>query len=107
MCAITLRVLITGYHNETWDLMDRGQERDSNLPMCHVRRIVGDEATVWRLVKRTSRNGIVGWYNVGQFIPHFHGFRRAPETNGKKLSTSRIDLTLLSFAEAGHANAYA
>lgn len=97
--------MITSNLPEAWNLMDRGIDRESGHEMCHVRRITFDgqkRATVWRLVKRTSRNGIVGWYNVGQFLPNFNGFRPAPERHGKKLSNSRTDLTLIDFAEQGY-----
>lgn len=103
MCY-TQRMLITGYHNEAWDLMGRGTDKDSGLPMCHVRRTVlgTKRTTVWRLVQRPK-----GWYNVGQIVSTGNGFRPSPERLGKKLSNSRIDLTLLSFAQEGHPNAYA
>lgn len=96
----------TGIGTDRWDLMNRGTDSETGLPMCHVRRItfgvLRDNATVWKLVQRPN-----GWYNVGQFVYGVNGFRPTPEKNGVKLSGSRIDLTLRSFAETGHGNAYA
>lgn len=98
---------ITSYFPETWDLLSRGTTPDG-LPMCHVRHQKADvegHTTVYRLVQRAK-----GWYNVGRLttIPGKPGgFIPAPERLGKKLSGSRMDLTLLSFAETGHGSAYA
>lgn len=97
--------MITSYHDEAWRLMDHGTDRETGLPMCHVQRLINDGSNryiTWRLIKRTSRNGIVGWYNVGQFMTGCERFRRSPEKHGKKLSNSRTDLMLINFAEKGH-----
>lgn len=95
----------TSHLPESWDLMNRGTDPVTGQPMCHVRRVkheATDKVTVWRLVLYPN-----GWRNRGQFIPHFQGFRPTPERHGVKLSNSRIDLTLKSFAEHGHGVAYA
>lgn len=97
--------MITSYSPESWDLMNRGTDQDTGFACCHVRRVTRDavtRATVWKLVRRPN-----GWYNVGQYLGGFTGFRPAPERNGVKLSGSRTDLTLRSFAEEGHGHAYA
>lgn len=95
--------MITTYHDEKWHLVSRGSE--DGLPQAIVRRVSNGRATTWKLIQRPN-----GWYNVGQWI-HFSGrpsgFRACPERNGVKLSGSRTDLTLLSFAQEGYAHAYA
>lgn len=96
-------MLITGYENETWTLMNRGVDPASGQDMVHVRRVgIDARACVWRLVRYPN-----GWRNVGQYIGSLPGYRPTPEKRGKLLSNSRIDLTLRSFAESGHANLYA
>lgn len=98
-------MLITGYHSEDWSVLNRGVAKDHDgQPMCHVKRVKADgRVIVFRLVRYPN-----GWRNVGQFIPsHFDSFRPTPEKRGVKLSQSRIDRTLASFAETGHGNLFA
>lgn len=97
--------MITGYSPEQWDLQSRDIDPETGFDRCHVRKLFLDtteRVTVYRLVRFPD-----GWRNVGQFIPHFKGFRACPEKRGVKLSNSRLDLTLRSYAETGHGHAYA
>lgn len=95
----------SGYFPEKWDLMNRGIDPETGFPICHVRRQnLGAEkrATVWKLVQYPN-----GWRNVGQFLPGFPGFRPCLERKGVKLSNSRLDLILRSYAETSHGHAFA
>lgn len=86
---------------EAWEFVGRGKDPETDLPMVMVARQKydgqHDRMTIWKLVQRTN-----GWYSVGQFISK-GVYRKFPETNGVKLSNSRIDQILLSFATKGYA----
>lgn len=97
---------ITSFNPERWELQGRGIDPETGHECCYVRRTTlrpTPQVCTWRLVNYPGK----GWRNVGQFLVHFKGFRRVPERYGVVLSGSRTDLTLLSFAESSHGNAYA
>lgn len=78
---------------EDWSLLARSIEDGRNV--CYVAREkhdVVDRLTVWKLVEYPN-----AWYSEGQWISK-GVYRRFPEKKGVKLSDSRIDQTLLSFA---------
>lgn len=82
---------------ERWELVGKGRDIETGLPMVLVAREKEDprlRMTVWKLLKRPN-----GWYSVGQWISKGR-WRSFPETNGVKLSDSRIDQILLEFANA-------
>lgn len=81
---------------ERWGLLYRGRDPDTGYPMVLVAREKVDCAarlTVWKLVKRPN-----GWHNVGQWISQGR-WRGYPEKNGVKLTDSRIDTALRTYAE--------
>lgn len=78
---------------ERWELIGKAEE--NGLKVVYVGRIKHDymdRMTVWKLVKRAR-----GWYSVGQWISQGR-WRSFPEKNGVKLSGSRTDRILLSYA---------
>lgn len=80
---------------ERWEAIGKGTDPESGLPMVFVAREKTDferRLTVWKLVKRPN-----AWYSVGQWISQGR-WRRFPETNGVRLSDSRIDQILRSYA---------
>lgn len=81
---------------ERWELVGKGRDQETGLPMVLVAREKEDPTlrlTVWKLLKRP--NG--AWYSVGQWISK-GCWRSFPEKNGVKLSDSRIDQILLGYA---------
>lgn len=84
---------------ERWGVVGRGTDPDTGFPMCLVAREKWDtetRRTVFKLVKRSN-----GWHNTGQYISK-NRFRKSPEKNGAKLSTSRLDSVLRDYAEQGY-----
>lgn len=82
---------------ECWQLIGRGIDEETGLPMVFVGRETYDvtiRQTIWKLVKHSK-----GWSSVGQWISK-GTYRKFPETNGVKLSDSITDQTLLRFAES-------
>lgn len=79
---------------ERWELI--GKAVEDELPVAYVAREKTDfcqRLTVWKLVLREG-----SWYSVGQWISTGR-WREFPEKGGVRLSDSRIDRTLLRYAQ--------
>lgn len=90
---------------ERWEFLGHSVDDETGFPVAFVAREKVDpnrRLTVWKLMKRPN-----GWYNMGQWLST--GTFRAHKFGGKvpkhcrplKLSDSRIDNMLRSFAEHG------
>jgi hypothetical protein len=90
---------------ERWEFLGWSVDDETGYRIAYVAREKTDferRLTVWKLMKRPN-----GWYNMGQWLStntfrsHAFGGKVPKHCRPLKLSDSRIDFLLRSFAEHG------